>query len=363
MNKTPKQWPAETPTNIIVRMPNWLGDLVMATPILADLRRHYPQARITAMCQSNVEPLLEQNPHINEILSFKKPSGWVHAQHRDIIDPLRFGKFDLGILTTNSISSAWWFWMGHVKNRIGYATNLRSFLLNKAVPLPKNIEHQHQVLTYKMLLSPLGVPISDTSLELFVSPEEHQAAQALLAKFGVDLQKNIVVGINPGAAFGSAKCWLPERFAHVTRRLLENRNVYVVYFGDNNGAKLVEEICKDMPERVINLAGKTTIRELMALIQICSVVLSNDSGPMHISAALKTPLVALFGSTSNVKTGPYNHGKVIHKHVECSPCYKRVCPIDFRCMTRIEVDEVCNAILEQIEARDSSRDKLRMSFK
>lgn len=344
-----KQWPSETPKNIIVRMPNWLGDLVMATPLLADLRHHYGQARITVMCQSNVAPLLEENPHINEILSFNKPSGWIHAQQRDIIDPLRFGSYDLGILTTNSFSSAWWFWIGHVENRIGYATNLRSLLLDKAVPLPKNIEQQHQVVTYKMLLKPLGIPISETPLELFVSAQEHQAALAMLAKFGVDLKKNVLVGINPGAAYGTAKCWLPDRFTHVTRRLLEDPEAYIVYFGDSNGAALVNDICKEMPERVINLAGKTTIRELMALIQVCDVVLTNDSGPMHIAAALKRPLVALFGSTSNVKTGPYNHGTVIHKHVECSPCYKRVCPIDFRCMTRIEVDEVCNAILNLLQ--------------
>lgn len=113
-----------------------------------------------------------------------------------------------------------------------------------------------------------------------------------------------------------------------------------VYFGDRAGASLVQEICQGMPDRVINLAGKTNIRELMALIQACDIFLTNDSGPMHIASALGTPLLALFGSTSDTATGPYSGGQVIHKHVECSPCYKRTCPIDFRCMTRIEVDEV-----------------------
>ena len=103
---------------------------------------------------------------------------------------------------------------------------------------------------------------------------------------------------------------------------------------------MINDICKDFPQRVVNLAGKTSLREFIALIQSCNALLTNDSGPMHIAAALKVPLLALFGSTSDVKTGPYHHGKVIHKHVECSPCYKRVCPIDFRCMKRIEVDEV-----------------------
>ena len=114
----------------------------------------------------------------------------------------------------------------------------------------------------------------------------------------------------------------------------------MVYFGDPAGAPLVHDICKNLPEGVINLAGKTSLRELMALINSCSIFLTNDSGPMHIAAALHVPLLALFGSTSEIKTGPYGTNSLIHKHVECSPCYKRTCPIDFRCMKSIEVEEV-----------------------
>ncbi len=217
---------------------------------------------------------------------------------------------------------------------------MRSLLLNKAVPFPKNKETQHLVTTYKMLLEPLGIGVSDTDPYLVVSAEEKQAALELLKKCGIQKGKNTVVGIDPGAAYGTAKCWLPDRFHSVTEKLLEDPDLFVLYFGDPSGASVVNDICKDMPERVINLAGKTTIRELIALIKECDVFLTNDSGPMHIAAALKVPLLALFGSTSDVKTGPYKNGKVIHKRVECSPCYKRVCPIDFRCMKRIEVDEV-----------------------
>jgi len=351
-------WPKEEPQNIIIRMPNWLGDLVMATPLLKDLRDKFSEARLTAMCQANVAPLLEQDPHIDEVLSFKRPSGWIHGQHRDIVEPLRYGGYDLGILTTNSFSSAWWFWLGNVKNRIGYGAGMRSFLLDKSLPFPKERERQHQVITYKMLLKPLGVPLSDTPLRLAVSNEEIETAKRILAKYGAKVGEEIIVGINPGAAYGSAKCWLPERFSQVTKRLLEDPKVRVVFFGDHNGAPLVNAICKDMPERVINLAGKTSIRELMALIACCSSMLSNDSGPMHIAAALKTPLVAIFGSTSSVKTSPYRHGTVIHKHVSCSPCYKRACPIDFRCMTRIQVDEVCDELLKLI--RSEQKDKLNI---
>jgi heptosyltransferase-2 len=339
-------WPKLTPKNILVRMPNWLGDLVMATPVLADLRARFPEAHITAMCQSNVAGLLTNDPHINEVFSYKKPNGWIHrTQHWEIIDNLKRGEYDLGVLLTNSFSSAWWFWRGNVSNRIGFASNYRSFLLNKAVQFPETRETQHLVITYKMLLAPLGIEVSNTPPRLYVSEEERQSALELLKKYRIDPSKNTVIGINPGAAYGSAKCWLPDRFRSVTEKLLENPNNFILYFGDNAGSSLVNEICKDMPERVINLAGKTNLRELLALIQQCKALLTNDSGPMHIAAALGTPLLALFGSTSDVQTGPYGkYATVIHKHVECSPCYLRTCPIDFRCMKRIEVDEVYNEL-------------------
>jgi heptosyltransferase-2 len=341
-----------SPKNIIVRMPNWLGDLVMATPILADIRKRWPEARITAMCQTNVAPLLEHDPNIDELYRFKKPNGWIHRQqHSEIVNSIRKGKYDLGILLTNSFSSAMWFWRGHVKYRIGFKGNFRNLLLTKAVPFPEKTQSQHLVITYKMLLQPLGFSVSRTDPYLAITPNEMQAAREKLCKLGVNPDKHLIVGINPGAAYGSAKCWLPDRFQEVTRQLLENPNLYIIYFGDSAGASLVHEICKGMPDRVINLAAKTSLRELLALINSCSIFLTNDSGPMHIAAALKIPLLALFGSTSDVKTGPYGSGLVIHKHVECSPCYKRECPIDFRCMTRIGVQEVFDKLKGMIEAK------------
>ncbi len=333
------------PKNIIVRMPNWIGDLCMATPVLNDLRAHFKDAKITAMCQSNIASVLKHNPNIDEILSFIKPNGWIHRKaHLEIVDQLKFGKYDLGILLTNSFSSAWWFYWGNVKNRIGYKNNFRNFLLTTAVPLPENIEKQHLVITYKMLLEPLGIPLSQTLPKLYVDQAESLAADQMLLQLDIDLKKNTIIGINPGAAYGSAKCWLPERFKALNERLLQDPNVYLIYFGDPAGLSLVNAICDGMGERVINLAGKTTIRTLMALIQKCSVFLTNDSGPMHIAYALQTKLVALFGSTSDVKTGPFGNSHIIHKHVKCSPCYKRVCPIDFKCMTSISVEEVATAI-------------------
>lgn len=335
----------KTPKNIVVRMPNWIGDAVMATPVLKDLKKHFKDAKITIMAQPNIALLLKSYPYIDDILIYKKPNGWIHrGAHLEIGDQLKRAKFDLGLLLTNSFSSAWLFFRGGVKNRIGYRGNLRSFLLTDAIPLPKNIESQHLVITYKMLLEPLGIPISNSLPQLFLEEEESASSLHLLKSLNIDPLKNTIIGINPGAAYGSAKCWLPDRFKALNNRLLQDPNVYLIYFGDQAGTPLVNDICKGTNERVINLAGKTTIRSLMALIQKCSLFLTNDSGPMHIAAALGTKLLALFGSTSDIKTGPFGNSKIIHKHVDCSPCYRRTCPIDFRCMTAISVNEVCEEI-------------------
>ena len=339
--------------NIIVRMPNWIGDMVMATPILSDLRKAYPNSRITAMCRSPICDLLKEDPEIDELFCFSKTSSFSRrSEKKNIIEKLRQGKYDLGILLTHSLSSAWWFWQGNVKTRLGYDCNGRRFFLSCAVPLPENVEKQHLVITYKNLLQPLGIPISGTAPRLFLSDKEVDSAKTLLKQHGIT-KETTLVGINPGATYGSAKCWLPERFRNVAQKLLSDPSVRIVFFGDQQTAPLVKQICGGLGPRVVNLAGLTSLREVAALINLCDVLLTNDSGPMHIADALETEIVALFGSTNEIVTGPYRKGKVIHKHVECSPCYQRTCPIDFRCMKKIHADEVYEAILGKLKKSKS----------
>lgn len=338
------------PEKIIIRMPNWIGDLVMATPVLSDIRKAFPKAHITAMSRSPICDLLKEDRDIDELFCFSKVSSFGRrSEKRDIIEKIRRGKYDLGILLTHSFSSAWWFWLGKVQRRLGYQGNGRGFLLSDKRPLPKTVHEQHLVNTYKMLLEPLGIPLSDTKPRLHLTEKELEEARTLLKQLGISPEHKLV-GINPGAAYGTAKCWLPERFRKVTEKLQRRDDVRIIYFGDQASMPLVKEICQDLPSPVINLAGLTSLRELASLIKLCSVLLTNDSGPMHMAAALGTPLVALFGSTSEVVTGPYQTGTVIHKHVECSPCYQRVCPIDFRCMKRIETDEVYDEIMKNLYA-------------
>lgn len=324
--------------NIIVRMPNWLGDAVMATPLLTDLRKKWPNTKITILCKAHIAPLLWNNPYIDATIS----------DGVDRVQRIREGNYDLGILLPNSFSSAWGFWRGGVPMRVGYSRDMRRLFLTHPLYFPKEKGKEHLVITYKRLLEPLGIPLSTSSPYLSISPEEKKSTSAFLRKLSVP-EGAIVIGINPGAAYGSAKCWLPERFRQVAEKLLEHPKVFLLCFGDRTCESVARIICEGLAPRVINLVGATDLRTLMGLIEQCDLFLTNDSGPMHIAAALKTPLIALFGSTNEIATGPYEQGVVIHKHVSCSPCYKRVCPIDFRCMKRIEVAEVYEKISELLK--------------
>lgn len=344
------------PKSIIVRMPNWLGDLVMATPVLEDLRAAFPNAEITAMCQANVAPLLQNDPAINELFRFERSKGLIHRiSERNIVGHIKRGKYDLGILLTNSFSSAWRFWQGKVKRTIGYRNDGRGFLITDPLDFPEKRKEQHLVITYKELLKPLGIEVSETVPRLFVTEEEIEKAWGIVKRFDIPADAKLI-GVNPGAAYGSAKCWLPERFKEVAQKLVDkDPNHVVLFFGDRSHKDLIDEICGGLPNRVINLAGKTSLRELLALIKICSAFLTNDSGPMHIADSLDVPLVALFGSTSPVATGPYRQRKnIVQKKVPCSPCFKRVCPIDFPCMKKIGVKEVTEAVKKQLEGKHVS---------
>lgn len=319
-------------------MPNWIGDLVMATPVLTDLRNAFPSSVITAMCRTPICELLSDDAAIDELFCFTKVVNKFlrRQQRRNVIAKIERGKYDVAILLTNSFSSAWWCWQGHVPRRIGYSDHFRRFLLTDPISRPK--EKMHQVDLYKNLLKPLGISRSKTAPRLFISDKESEDSKQLLYQRGYVAGKKLI-GINPGAAYGMAKCWPPERFRALALCLLQEG--YVVFFGDASTYSLVKEICNGLPEQVMNLAGVTSLRELAGIIKNCNLLITNDSGPMHIAAAFGTPLIALFGSTDGEITGPYDMPEaMIDKRVPCSPCFKRVCPIDFRCMQEILVEEV-----------------------
>lgn len=335
-------------------MPNWVGDLVMATPVLTDLRHRFPEAEITAMCKSHLVDLLKRDAAVDEVFGFSQPGyGFLRRMgDYDLIGKLRTGQYDLGVLLTNTFSSAWYFYQGRVGRRLGYKTRLRSLLLTDGVPWLA--ERMHQVDFYKHILEPLGIGRSGTSPRLYLTEEEIRMAKELLYQRGYK-DGAPLFGINPGAAYGLAKCWPPERFRALTIQLLEkDPNAFILFFGEETTVPLVKEIVQELSPRVLNLAGATDLRELLCLIKLCDVLVTNDSGPMHIGAALGTPLVALFGSTDDALTGPFGQSEaVIRKKVSCSPCFERVCPIDFRCMRGITVEEVASRTIERRRIKTS----------
>ncbi len=328
-------------------MPNWLGDAVMGTPVLEDIKKALPHCSLTVLCHNAIKILLEANPHIDNFIVFASDKKRQAEEKNRIWNELQQGEFDAGILLTRSFSSAWWFYKGNIKQRIGFKDHLRSLLLTDPLKVPPNEEYEHQVITYKRLLEPLGIGQSSTCPKLYLTTEEQEAARKILSELGIE-KNHLLIGMNPGAAFGSAKCWPEERFKELTARLAMHPDVRVLFFGDNVSKPLVDAITKGFGPNVQNVAGKTSLRTFTTMLSLSNCLVTNDSGPMHVAAALSTPLVAIFGSTNEIKTGPYGGGTIIHKHTLCSPCYRRTCPIDFRCMTTISVDEVYSAILKTV---------------
>lgn len=337
----------------IIRMPNWLGDAVMATPVIELFKQLHPKSTITLICRRPVEQLFTHHKHVNEVISFDKVSNWIHnTNNQKLIQQLSIGRYTTGLLLTNSLSSTWHFYKAKIRQRIGFKYFPRSYFLTDKVELPQNYETNHLCLTYQSLLSPLGLktPNPHIAPKLYVSDSQRQQAIALINKHCTN-DRPRVIGINPGAAYGSAKCWIPERFTHLADQLIRYHGAKIFFTGDHSHFEMIQKIVAPLGPHAINLAGKTSIGELMAFIDECDLYITNDSGPMHIADALKTPLVALFGSTNHIKTGPYSQPEgVITQNVACSPCYKRECPIDFRCMKRITTDMVLQKALKALNA-------------
>jgi len=331
--------------SIVIRAPNWIGDAVMATPLFRQVRKIFPQARITVLAHDPIAQLLTGIDGIDDFLVFSRAADKKRLEEKRVANELKKKKFDLGILLTNSFSSAWMFWKGGVRWRLGACGHMRRFLLN--LPIKMGKEERHDVLRYTELLLPFGAEEEEPTLELKVTSQEQGQMGAVLKQLGKKNSDTLIV-INPGAAYGSAKCWPKEYFRAVAQRLSQHEQRFCVFVGDSKSAAMIEDIIKGLPANVVSLAGKTSLRDLMALISSGDFILSNDSGPMHIAAAFKRPLLALFGSTNPNRTGPWGCGRVIYKHAPCSPCYLRECPHEFQCMRLITPDEVLQNIIPLI---------------
>lgn len=335
----------DPPASLLVRATNWLGDAVMTTPALAGLRGAFPGARIVLLARPLVAELFRHHSDVDEVMVYERPGRHEGALGRlRLAGELRRRRFDGALLLQNAFDAALIAFLGRIRERAGYPTDGRRILLTLPVPLTPGILERHEVEYYLCLLDGLGIPRPvPASLKLSVTEEEKEAMATRLASLGIDWGAPIVA-INPGATYGSAKRWYPDRFAAVADTLSEEWGAAVVVVGSPAEAPLAGEIEVAARRGVANLAGKTTVREMMALLSLSSFLVTNDSGPMHIGAALGVPLVAIFGPTDWRRTSPWTSlAKVVRVEIDCSPCRLRVCDRGHECMLGVTPEMVVDA--------------------
>ncbi len=343
---------------ILVRGPNWLGDAVMCEPALRGLRMLFHDAQIALLVKPAVANLFAGHPALTRVLTYDTEGRHAGLSGKwALAGQLRRQGFDLAVLFQNAFEAAFLTFLAGVPRRYGYATDGRSLLLSDPVATPDCRALVHQVRYYWDLLKPLGVTGVPPAPELVVFPEEEQAMAGRFAQGGLTAS-DVVVGINPGSTYGAAKRWLPERFAEVTERLCRTmresreQQVSVVIFGAKGEERLGQEIAARLSSRSLVLSGTTTIRELMAAVKRCALLITNDTGPMHIASAFQVPVVAIFGPTDWRTTSPFGSAHaIVREPVDCAPCLLRECPIDHRCMTRVSVEQVYEAGLTSLSGR------------
>lgn len=336
------------PHTILVRATNWVGDAVMSLPALRALRQRYPQARISILAKPWVADLYRREHVCDELIPYTART-W--SEKWAVARALRPCRFDTAVLLQNAFEAATIAYLADIPERIGYARDGRGLLLTRAVPVPKPGEiPRHERFYYLELLRRAGIvgqmPAADC-IRLEGAPAARAAGLERFRQLGLG---EIVVGVSPGAAYGTAKRWLPERFADSANQVASELGAAVAIFGSKDERDLCESVAAAITAPVKNFAGETSLAEFIDLAAACRVYLTNDSGAMHIASALGVPTVAVFGATDDQTTGPTGLlARVVREPVECSPCLKRECPIDHRCMTRVSAARVAEVALDLLK--------------
>ena len=360
------------PARILIRGVNWLGDAVMTTPALQRLREALPEAHLSLLTPEKLADLWHRHPAVDQVFVFSADEGLFK-----IGGQLRRERFDAAVALPNSPRSALELWLARIPRRIGYAAPIRSWFLTDALPrrrhairMHKRSEAEvralistpspgqpapvppeaHHIYHYLPLVEPLGARPLPTAPQLVVSETEVRTAlQKLCPDAGPDRP---LVALNAGAEYGPAKRWPADRFAATAWAVHAAHPCHWLLLGGKADLALTAGLAVELRAAglpVDDLAGRTSLRELCAVLRVCRVVLTNDTGPMHVAAALGAPVVALFGSTSPELTGPGLPGDPRHRllrgHAACAPCFLRQCPIDFRCMTGLTVETVADTVL------------------
>jgi heptosyltransferase II len=333
---------------LLIRATNWVGDAIMALPALRALRGRFAAAEIVVVARPYVADIYRDQGICDRLVAYD-PRG-MHAGLRGrerIAAELRGEKFAVALLLQNAFDAAWLAWRAGVRERIGYARDGRSALLTQAVPVPRAGEiPSHEQFYYLELLRRAGLvdnPSGEKFISLRVNQDAKQHAEERLSAAGAR-GGALRVAIGAGASYGSAKCWPPERFASVADGLMTQFDADVILFGTMAETQVTSAIAAGMMRSPIDLGGKTAIAELPALLSRCHLFIGNDSGAMHVAAAVGLPVVAVFGPTDPDGTAPVTpRCTVVQEKPYCSPCFLRRCPTDHRCMTRVSPEVVATA--------------------
>lgn len=342
--------------NILVYCPNWVGDVVMATPTFRALRAAHPEANIVGLVRPAVVDTLSGNPWFNSFICFHHRAPKKEDRTVPVIRKLRLGQFDLGLLMTNSLRSAILAALSGIKRRVGYAHEGRGFLLDDALEIPPGWKTSKQISTvdyFAKLVEHIGVPVPDRRLELFTTPADEAHADRFWRQLGWHADTPVVV-LNPGAAYGSAKRWPSNYFAELARRLVDEAQVKVLVLcgpEERGFARYIADASL-RPRQVHSLAEEAVSLGLAkAAVRRAQLLVSNDSGPRHFGAAFGVPVVSLFGPTHIGWTETnYPHETKLQKILECGPCQHRECPLGhLRCMKELTVDQVYRACRRHLE--------------
>lgn len=337
------------PKRILIIQTAFIGDVILCTPLVKALRELFPHSFISFLLIPETKNILENNPHLNEILVYDKRKKKGMGSFLQIMTKIRERRFDLAVIPHRSLRSALLAYLSRTPQRIGFDKSAGSFLFTHKVVYPLNV---HEVDRNLALLSDFNFHLTDPSPELFPSSEDFSYAHKLLLDSGIR-EEDKIVGVAPGSVWAT-KRWLPKRFAEVSQLLMEKAGVKVVFLGSEDDRRLCQGIGDMTKDKPAILAGKTDILQSAAIISFCEVILSNDSAPVHIASAMKIPVVAIFGSTiPEFGFAPYGKGHVvIQRKMDCRPCGihgRGKCPQKhFRCMKDITTEEVFQAILSRL---------------
>lgn len=350
---------------LLVRGTNWVGDAVMSVPALKEIRRLFRNARISLLVRPWVQDVYAAVDFVDEILLYEKPGkheGW--RGMRRIALELRAQGFDVTILLQNAIEAALIAFWARIPLRIGYARDGRRLMLTHPIRIDPEVTRVHQAYYYLGILAGAGLlegrpweraDYRLDSISIGVRAYDASAARDMLRAHGIN-HGDLIIGLNPGASYGSAKRWPAERFAAVADALAGDTHARIVIFGAPKETQVADEVAARMSSQSIILAGRTSLGQLMGLLRECDLFITNDSGPMHLAAALDVPQLAIFGSTSEIATGPLSgQAQIIKNQVDCNPCFLRECPTDFRCMIGITVEDVIKAAQAKLRGAGATR--------